>query len=165
MKKSMITAFVAASLFFVLNSIVSAQQAPILVGVMDTLAVIQKHPIATDQISLVDQSYQKDVLEFKKFQQACAKKAEEINNTYKIGTPEFDEQIRPLRDQLRNAEVQMQEKQAKLSQELNKLQYKVYSDIQEAVQAVCQQKGILIVFSKIKTPRQGVTEDMAMVRD
>ncbi|MDO5567471.1 MAG: OmpH family outer membrane protein, partial [Planctomycetia bacterium] len=108
---------------------------------------------------------QKEVLEFKKFQQACAKKAEEINNTYKMGTPEFDEQIRPLRDQLRNAEVQMQEKQAKLSQEVNKLQFKVYSDIQESVQAVCQQKGILIVFTKLKTPRKGVTEEMAMVRD
>lgn len=161
----MITAVVAASLFFVLNSMVSAQQAPILVGVLDTMSVIQKHPIVTDQVSLMEQSFQKEVLEFQKFQQAATKKAEEISNTYKIGTAEYDEQLRPLRDQVRNTEIQLQEKQAKLAQELNKLRFKIHSDIQECVQAVCQQKGILIVFTKIKTPRKGISEEMAVVRD
>lgn len=161
----MMTAVVAGLLFFVSNSMVSAQQVNLLIGVLDTLSVIQKHPIVVDQISLIEQSFQKEVLEFKKFQQSCAKKAEEIGNTYKIGTSEYDEQLRPLRDQLRNAEIQMQEKQSKLSQEVNKLQFKVYSDIQEAVQTVCQQKGIIVVFTKIKTPRKGISEEMATVRD
>lgn len=159
-----------AALLIVPTSALLAQQGQtaqraLLIGVVDMPGVIQSHPITIDEVPLLRDSFQKDQLEAKKYEQSCQKQVDQIKQQFKYGTPQFEEAVRPIKDGLRQAEIQLQDKQAKVMNQVNQLQYKVYTDIQKAVQQVATEKGILIVHTKIKLDRKGVAEEVAAVQE
>ena len=140
-------------------------QQPLWIAVVDMPSVIKSHPVTVDEIPLIQQAFQKDVLEAQKYEQSCQKQVEQIKQQYKYGTPQFEEAVKPIKEGLRQAQVQLQDKQAEVMAEANKLQYKVYTDIQTAVQEVAKRKGIVIVHTKIKLDRQGVAEEVVAVQE
>lgn len=142
-----------------------AQQRALLIGVVDMPSVIQSHPITIDEVPLIRDAFQKDQLEAKKYEQSCQKQVDQIKQQFKYGTPQFEEAVRPLKEGLRKAEIQLQDKQAEVMNQVNQLQYRVYTDIQKAVQQVATEKGILIVHTKIKLDRNGVAEEVAAVQE
>ena len=141
------------------------RQQPLWIAVVDMPSVIKAHPVTVDEIPLIQQAFQKDVLEAQKYEQSCQKQVEQIKQQFKYGSPQFEEAVKPIKEGLRQAQVQLQDKQSEVMTEANKLQYKVYSDIQQAVKQVAEQKGIVIVHTKIKLDRQGVAEEVVAVQE
>lgn len=160
-----VAAFLIVPASFLMAQQPQAQQRPLLIGVVDMPSVIQSHPITVDEVPLIRDAFQKDQLEAKKYEQSCQKQVDQIKQQFKYGTPQFEEAVRPIKEGLRKAEIQLQDKQSEVMNQVNQLQYRVYTDIQKAVQQVTTQKGILIVHTKIKLDRNGVAEEVAAVQE
>ena len=172
MKKFMVIALCGA--LFCAVSALQAQQPQqaqqsqpraLLIGVVDMPSVLQSHPITVDEMPILRDSFAKERLEAQKYEQTCMKQVEQIKQQYKMGTPQFDEATKPIREGLRQAEIQLQDRQAEVMNQVNQLQYKIYTDVQKAVQQVAERKGILIVHTKIKLDRKGVAEEVAAVQE
>lgn len=171
MKKQIALLFVCLFASFAVAAIAEAQQpqaqrqTPLMVAVVDMPSVIKAHPITTDTIPQIQQSFQKEVLEAQKYEQTCQKQVDQIKQEFKYGTPQFEQAVKPIKDGLRQAQVQLQDKQAEVMSQANQLQYKVFTDIQQAVQQVALQKQAIIVLTKIKLERNGVAEEVAAVQE
>lgn len=143
-----------------------AQQAALLVGVIDMRAVLQNHPIVADEIPGLGQQLQAMQADLVAKSRDAQKQIEGIQQQYKIGSPEFEERIAPLRQQMREAEAQAQEKQQMLVAERTQMMYRVYKDVQAAVDAVARQRGVIIVHSKIKYSRDAnVSEEVVALEE
>lgn len=171
--------FYSAFLFFLLMTpvIADAQQAAsqqpnapqnrpmLVVAVVDLPSLIKAHPVTVDELPMLQEEFKKDALEAQKTQQDYQKEMEKIAREYNIGTPQFEEASRPIKDGMRKLEAEMQDKQAEMQNRLVPLQYKVYSDIQKAVETVAREKRAYIVHAKVKIDRTGVSEEIAAVKE
>lgn len=150
---------------FVMISTVQAQQVSLLIGIVDLPSVLQKHPIIVDQVSLIQQSFQKEKLEFTRFEQECQKRVAALAQEHKIGTPEYEAAISPIREELRQKERGFLEKQQKIQTEATKLQFKAVQDVRTAIESVAVQKGIIAVLQKFKVNRKNVSEEIAALQE
>ncbi len=169
MKKTLVIAL--CGLFSLFATGLFAQQAQpqrsaaLLIGVVDLPRVLQAHPIASDEAPVLRDAFMKEQAEFQRYQQSCQKQADQILQQYKLGTPQYEEALQPIKEGLRQAEIQLQDKQAQVSAQMTQLQYQVYTDVQKALQQVATQKSLLIVFTKIKLDRDGVAEELAALQE
>ncbi|MDO4586173.1 MAG: OmpH family outer membrane protein [Planctomycetia bacterium] len=141
------------------------QRSPLLVAVIDVQSVLQNHPAITDEIPILQQQFQKEVAKASQIEQNCQKNVEKLQTEYKIGSPEYENALRPIRDQLRNLEVELQEKQTGYLNQISKIRYKVFMDVQSAIQEVAVQSGILVVHLKLKMDRTNVSEEVATLQE
>ncbi|MDO5579642.1 MAG: OmpH family outer membrane protein [Planctomycetia bacterium] len=155
---------IVVSLFVMINT-AQAQQVSLLIGIVDLPSVLQKHPIIVDQVSLIQQSFQKEKLEFTRFEQDCQKRVAALAQEHKIGTPEYEAAISPIREELRQKERGFLEKQQKIQAEATKLQFKAVQDVRTAIETVAAQKGIITVLQKFKVNRKNVSEEIAALQE
>ena len=94
-KKSYWIPLVSFLSVFAFAASASAQQSqqPLWIAVVDMPSVIKSHPVTVDEIPLIQQAFQKDVLEAQKYEQSCQKQVEQIKQQYKYGTPQFEEAV------------------------------------------------------------------------
>ena len=142
-----------------------ARTPALIVAVVDLPALIKAHPVTADEVPMLQEQFKKEAFEAQKTQQNYQKEMEKVSREYDIGTPQFEEAVRPIKDGMRQLEAQMQDKQAEMQNRLVPLQYKVYSDIQKAVEKVAYEKRAYIVHAKVKVDRTGVSEELAAVRE
>lgn len=152
---------------FALTAPLAAQQAqpPLWFGVLDMPSIIKVHPITVDSLPLIQQSAQKNALAFEEYKKTYNKQVQQLQQQYKLGTPQFEEAVKPLNDSFRQAQNDAQDQLNKITGEVSKLEYQVYQDIQKAVETVAGQKGIIFVQCKVRMDRQGVTEEVAAVQE
>ena len=74
----------------------------------------------------------------------------EYNNL--IGTPEFEDKVSVVRKDFSDAEFKAFEVQKKLVAKRTQLLFKAYEDLQQAIEVVAKQNGIIVVHSKVKIP-------------
>ncbi|MGI5832517.1 MAG: OmpH family outer membrane protein [Thermoguttaceae bacterium] len=137
----------------------------LIIAVVDLPSLIKAHPVTTDEVPMLQEQFKKEALEAQKAQQDFQKQMESVTREYNIGTPQFEEAVRPIKEGMRQLEAQMQDKQAEMQNRLVPLQYKVYSDIQEAVKKVAYEKGVIIVHAKVTVDRTGMSEELAAVKE
>ena len=147
------------------GAVQAQQQQALIVGIVDMGSVLKEHPVMTQQLPQLQQQSQADMLALQKINQDCSKQVAELRDQFKIGSAEFEEHVRPIRERARNAEIDLQEKQQKMEAQLNQLKYAVFKDIQAAVQQVALQKGILIVHARLSMDRTNVSEEVAAVQE
>lgn len=142
-----------------------AKSPAIIVAVVDLPSLIKAHPVTVDEVPMLQEQFKKEALEAQKTQQNYQKEMEKVTREYNIGTPQFEEAVRPIKEGMRQLEAQMQDKQADMQNRLVPLQYKVYSDIQKAVEKVAYEKRAYIVHAKVKVDRTGMSEELAAVKE
>ena len=142
-----------------------AKSPALIVAVVDLPALIKVHPVTVDEVPMLQEQFKKDALEAQKTQQNYQKEMEKVSREYNIGTPQFEDAVRPIKEGMRNLEAQMQDKQAEMQNRMVPLQYKVYSDIQKAVEKVAYEKRAYIVHAKVSVDRTGISEELAAVRE
>lgn len=142
-----------------------AKAPAIIVAVVDLPSLIKSHPVTADEVPMLQEQFKKEALEAQKAQQNYQKEMEKITREYNIGTPQFEEAVKPIKEGMRNLEAQMQDKQAEMQNRLVPLQYRVYSDIQKAVEKVAREKRAYIVHAKVSVDRTGISEELAAVRE
>ena len=147
------------------DSQAAAKKRAIIVAVVDLPSLIKTHPVTVDEVPMLQEEFKKDAIEAQKKQQDYQKEMEKITKEYNIGTPQFEEAVRPIKDGMRELEAQMQDKQAAMQNRLVPLQYKVYADIQKAVDIVARDRGAVIVHAKVKIDRTGMSEELAAVKE
>ena len=138
-----------------------AKSPALIVAVVDLPALIKAHPVTADEVPMLQEQFKKEALEAQKTQQNYQKEMEKVTHEYNIGTPQFEEAVRPIKEGMRQLEAQMQDKQAEMQNRLVPLQYKVYSDIQKAVEKVAYEKRAYIVHAKVSVDRAGISEELA----
>lgn len=141
------------------------QQAPLIIGVVDLPAVFQKHPLMADNIRLIQEDIQKDSIELAKARQAAQKQLESLKQQFKIGSDEYNNQLRPIQDALQAKERALQEKQSKIKLDVAKIQYKVYQDVRAIIENISLQKGIVAVFIKISIHQKDVMEELITLQE
>lgn len=125
-------------------------QRNLLVGVVDLRAVLANHPVVTDEIPALTQKLRLEQVEFGKAQQEAQANLEKLQQTYKVGTPEYEDQMGSVRKSLSDAQFKAEEAQQKIVMQRTQLLFRAYKDLQAAIQEVAKQNGILIVHSKVK---------------
>lgn len=155
---------------FILTMVISAQaqqqqQTPLIIGVVDLPAVFQKHPLMADNIRLIQEDIQKDSIELAKARQAAQKQLESLKQQFKIGSDEYNNQLRPIQDDLQAKERALQEKQTKIKLDVAKIQYKVYQDVRVIIENISLQKGIVAVFIKISIHQKDVMEELVALQE
>lgn len=125
-------------------------QRNLLVGVVDLRAVLANHPVVTDEIPALTQKLRLEQVEFGKAQQEAQANLEKLQQTYKVGTPEYEDQMGTVRKSLSDAQFKAEEAQQKIVMQRTQLLFRAYKDLQAAIQEVAKQNGILIVHSKVK---------------
>ena len=153
------------------NNGAAAQRAPqrnLLVGVVDLRAVLSNHPIVADQIPELTQKLQMVQIEFTKAQQEAQERLNKLQQAYKVGTPEYDEQMGAIRKELSDAQFKAEDAQQKVVMERTQLLFRAYKDLQAAIQEVAKQNGVLIVHSKVKItadPDANVSEEFLTLQE
>ena len=145
-----------------------AQQRNLLVGVVDLRAVLSNHPIVADQIPALTQKLQMVQIEFTKAQQEAQDRLNKLQQAYKVGTPEYDEQMGAIRKELSDAQFKAEDAQQKVVMERTQLLFRAYKDLQAAIQEVAKQNGVLIVHSKVKItadPDANVSEEFLTLQE
>ena len=125
-------------------------QRNLLVGVVDLRAVLANHPVVTDEIPALTQKLRLEQVEFGKAQQEAQANLEKLQQTYKVGTPEYEDQMGSVRKSLSDAQFKAEEAQQKIVMQRTQLLFRAYKDLQAAIQEVAKLNGILIVHSKVK---------------
>ena len=125
-------------------------QRNLLVGVVDLRAVLANHPVVTDEIPALTQKLRLEQVEFGKAQQEAQANLEKLQQTYKVGTPEYEDQMGAVRKSLSDAQFKAEEAQQKIVMQRTQLLFRAYKDLQAAIQEVAKLNGILIVHSKVK---------------
>lgn len=166
MKKTLLISIVVMVLSLgAIGNNLFAQQQSLIVGVINLPEVLQKHPAMVDEMKMLRDSFEKDAKDVVLFRQNLMKKAEELKTAFRIGTDEYEAQLRPIRDQLREVESQLQEKQNKIQGQVNKLQYRAYVDIMKAIEYVAGQRGIVVVHLRLKLDRANISEEVAALQE
>ncbi len=142
-----------------------ARTPALIVAVVDLPSLIKMHPVTVDEVPMLQDQFKKEALEAQKTQQNYQKEMEKVTREFNIGTPQFEEAVRPIKDGMRKLEAEMQDKQAEMQNRLVPLQYKVYADIQKAVEKVAYEKRAYIVYAKVKVDRTGMSEELAAVKE
>jgi Skp family chaperone for outer membrane proteins len=127
-------------------------QRNLLVGVVDLRTVLANHPIVADQIPALSQKLQMISIEFTKAQQEAQDQLNKLQQTYKVGSPEYDEQMASIRKELSDAQFKAEDAQQKIIMDRTQLLFRAYKDLQSAIQEVARQNGVLIVHSKVTIP-------------
>ena len=125
-------------------------QRNLLVGVVDLRAVLANHPVVTDEIPALTQKLRLEQVEFGKAQQEAQANLEKLQQTYKVGTPEYEDQMGAVRKSLSDAQFKAEEARQKIVMQRTQLLFRAYKDLQAAMQEVAKLNGILIVHSKVK---------------
>ncbi len=141
------------------------QQQAVLIGVVDLPSVFQKHPLIADNLRLIQEDVQKDSIELAKARQAAQKQLDALKQQFKIGSDEYNNQLRPIQESLQNKERSLQEKQTKIKLDVAKIQYKVYQDVKAAIEHIAYQKGIVAVFIKISIHQKDVMEELIALQE
>lgn len=140
----------------------------LLVGVVDLRSVLSNHPIVADQIPALTQKLQMVQVEFTKAQQEAQDKLGKLQQAYKVGTPEYDEQMGDIRKELSDAQFKAEDAQQKIVMERTQLLFRAYKDLQSAIQEVARKNGVLIVHSKVKLvaePEANVSEEFLTLQE
>ncbi len=143
-------------------------QRNLLVGVVDLRSVLSNHPIVADQIPALTQKLQMVQIEFTKAQQEAQEQLGKLQQTCKVGTPEYDEQMGAIRKALSDAQFKAEDAQQKIVMERTQLLFRAYKDLQAAIQEVAKQNGVLIVHSKVKItaePEANVSEEFLTLQE
>ncbi len=141
------------------------RRTPLYVGVVDLQELIKAHPITATEVPALQAELQKDKLEADKKQREYEKQMEQVSKEFKYGSPQFEDAVQPIKEGMRTLQNEMQDKLAEMQKRATPLQYQVYSDIQKAVDAVAREKGIVVVHTKLKIDRTGISEEVAAVQE
>lgn len=146
----------------------TSQQArtTLLIGVIDMRSVLERHPSVADKMPELVKKLQAEEGKLMQARQAADKDLAGIQAEFEVGSPEYTERTRAIREKLTAAGFEAQEVQETLVAERTKILYQAYVDVQDAIKAVAQQNGILIVHSKIKFDAAGkVPEEVAALQE
>ena len=127
-----------------------AQQRNLIIGVLNVADAIASHPVITDDMPALAEKGRLEEIEYGKVQQEIQEKSNKLQQEYKVGTPEYEEQIDSLRKQLADAQIKLQKAYENLQAQRTQCMFRAYKDLQAAVQQVATQNGILIVHTKVK---------------
>ncbi|MBR4833233.1 MAG: OmpH family outer membrane protein [Thermoguttaceae bacterium] len=142
------------------------QASPLLVGVIDMRAVLDRHPSVADEMPALIESLKAEDAKLMKMRQEVDKELTGIQAQFEVGSKEYNEQTRAVKERYTNATFQAQEVQDGVVAQRTRLLYQAYVDIQEAIKVVAQQQGLLIVHSKIKFDAAGkVPEEVAALQE
>ena len=143
-----------------------ARQPSLLVGVIDMRAVLERHPSVAEKMPALVQRLQGEEQKLMQARQAADKEIAGVQAEVDVGSQEYTERTRSIREKLTAAGFEAQEAQEAIYAERTKLLYKVYTDVQDAIQTVAQQKGVLIVHSKFKLDAAGkVPEEVVALQE
>ncbi len=147
-----------------------AKPAPkaLLVGVIDLRAVVSNHPIIADNIQELGKQMQALDVEVAKAQQEAQDKLSKLQQEFKAGSDEYNEQMNLIRKNLTDVQFKAQDAQEKLIVQRTQYLFKAYKDVQAAVKTVAVNNGILIVHTKIKvTPAENanVPEEVVALQE
>ena len=138
----------------------------LLVGVIDVRAVIERHPSVADQMPALVKRLQAEEGKLMKARQDADKEIAGVQAEFEVGSQEYTERTRSIREKLTAAGFEAQEAQEAILAERTKLLYQAYTDVQEAIKIVAQQNGVLIVHSKIKFDAAGkVPEEVVALQE
>ncbi len=146
----------------------AAAKRNLLVGVVDLRAVLSNHPIVVDEIPALTQKLQMEQIEFAKAQQEAQEQLNKLQQTYKVGSPEYDQQMGAIRKNLSDAQFKAEDAQQKVVMQRTQLLFRAYKDLQAAIQEVAKQNGVLIVHSKVKItaePDANVSEEFITLQE
>lgn len=139
---------------------------PILVGVIDMRAVLERHPGVADKMPALVQRLQGEEQKLMQARQAADKEIAGVQAEFEVGSQDYADRTRAIREKLTNASFEAQEAQEAIVAERTKILYQAYVDVQEAIKTVAQQKGVLIVHSKIKFDAAGkVPEEVVALQE
>ncbi|MDO5554408.1 MAG: OmpH family outer membrane protein [Planctomycetia bacterium] len=164
-KNTFVYGLLTGTLFLALTSIASAQNTPILVGILDMPAVVQQHPIIADQVPLLQDSLRKEALAMQQVQQSAKADMDKLKDSFKIGSDEYEQNLAPIRDRVRQAEAAFQEKQSSMEADMAKLQYQVLQDVRAAIEVVAAQKGIIVVLPRVKVANDSVSDEIKFIQE
>ncbi|MBR4752982.1 MAG: OmpH family outer membrane protein [Thermoguttaceae bacterium] len=124
----------------------------LLVGVVDLRAVLQNHPTIVDEIPALTMQMQEEQVALSKAKDDADKNVARLQKEYNslIGSPEFEDKVGVVRKEFSDAEFKAFEAQKKLVAKRTQLLFKAYEDLQQAIETVAKQNGIIIVHSKVK---------------
>ena len=143
-----------------------ARQLNLLVGVIDMRAVLERHPGVAEQMPALVQRLQAEEQKLMKARQEADKEVAAIQAEFEVGSQEYTERTRAIREKFTAAGFEAQEAQEAIVAERTKILYQAYTDVQDAIKTVAQQYGILIVHSKIKFDAAGkVPEEVVALQE
>ncbi|MBP5621606.1 MAG: OmpH family outer membrane protein [Thermoguttaceae bacterium] len=124
----------------------------LLVGVVDLRAVLQNHPTIVDEIPAITMQMQEEQVELSKAKDEADRKVANLQKEFNgmVGTPEFEDKVGVVRKEFSDAEYKAFEAQKKLVAKRTQLLFKAYEDLQQAIETVAIQNGVIIVHSKVK---------------
>jgi len=125
------------------------RQKNLLVGVVDVRDCLSVHPF-NDEIQALQKKLQLEGVEYAKAQQEAQDAMLKLQQEFKVGTPEYEQQMSAIRQKLADAQLKAQSAQDKLVVERTQCLFKAYKDLQAAIKAVAVQNGVVIVHSKVK---------------
>ena len=131
-----------------------AKSPALIVAVVDLPALIKVHPVTVDEVPMLQEQFKKDALEAQKTQQNYQKEMEKVSREYNIGTPQFEDAVRPIKEGMRNLEAQMQE----ASENLDFEKAAVYRDRLNALRAVMANQNVSF-------PRESDRDAVGFFRD
>ncbi|MDO5308774.1 MAG: OmpH family outer membrane protein [Planctomycetia bacterium] len=140
----------------------------LIVGVVDLRSIVQSHPIMVDEIPALGAKLQQENLELVKVRQEAEQNMAKLAQEFKAGSPEYEERIVGLRKEVSDAQFKAAEAQQKIIAQRTQLLYRVFKDLQAAVQAVAVQNGVIIVHAKVKltpTPDSNVSEEVVALEE
>ena len=134
-----------------------AKSPALIVAVVDLPALIKAHPVTADEVPMLQEQFKKEALEAQKTQQNYQKEMEKVTHEYNIGTPQFEEAVRPIKEGMRQLEAQMQDKQAEMQNRLVPLQAGISEELAAVREA--DANGSLVW----NRPECDITEDVKAV--
>lgn len=143
-----------------------ARQTALLVGVIDMRSVLERHPGVADKMPALVQRLQAEEGKLVKARQDADKEIAGIQAEFEVGSQEYGDRTRAVREKFTAAGFEAQEAQEAIVAERTKILYQAYTDVQDAIKTVAQQYGILIVHSKIKFDAAGkVPEEVVALQE
>lgn len=126
----------------------------LLVGVVDLRAVLEIHPTIADEIPAITMQIEEERIALSKAKDDADRRVASLQKEYNnlIGTPEFEDKVSVVRKDFSDAEFKAFEVQKKLVAKRTQLLFKAYEDLQQAIEVVAKQNGIIVVHSKVKIP-------------
>ncbi len=146
----------------------STQQARpnLLVGVIDTRAVLEQHPGVADQMPALIKRLEAEEMKLMAARQEADKEIAGVQTEFEVGSQEYTDRVGSIRKKLADAGFAAQGAQEAIVAERTKILYQAYTDVQEAIKTVALQYGIVIVHSKIKLNAAGkIPEEIATLQE
>lgn len=143
-----------------------ARQTALLVGVIDMRSVLERHPGVADKMPELIKKLQAEESKLMQARQAADKEIAGVQAEFEVGSQEYTDRTRNIREKFTAAGFEAQEAQEAIVAERTKILYQAYTDVQDAIKTVAQQYGILIVHSKIKFDAAGkVPEEVVALQE